>query len=1006
MLSFQEMITTLGNYWASHGCAWHQGYDLEVGAGTFNPVTFLRCLGPEPYQAVYVEPSRRPQDGRYGQNPNRVQFYHQMQVIFKPSPYNIQELYLGSLEAIGLDLSKHDIRFVHDDWENPTIGASGLGWEIWIDGMEATQFTYFQSVGGLPVKPVTAEITYGLERLAMYLQGVNSIFDVQWTGDLSYGDIYQNSEWQWSYYNFEESDSAMWLRHFADFEEEAKRLIKKNLPIPAYDFVMKASHAFNMLDARGTISVSERARTMAKIRGLAHDLAIIYIQSREKAQFPLLKKNHVTEKPLSSSPTLSVNKSEKEDFLLEIGSEELPANAINGALFSLSTALRQLLTTNKVNFQTVEEYATPRRLAVLIRDVSTEITPKFIEKKGPKLDSAFDEKGMMTKAGQGFFRSLGLEEMALHEVIKSPHFFIRESNGSQYLYANVTTKGMTTRALLAENLEKIILAIEFPKKMRWADLAIEYGRPLRWCVALLGNEIIPFSIATFASGRDTMGHRLRANQSISLGSPSDYVTKLEKHFVLPSIAKRKECIIEQIEKMEQQMGLRALARETLLEEVVHLVEWPDVVLGNFDTLYLKAPKEVLVSEMIEHQRYFPLEDKDGKLVPHFLAISNNGSSELIAQGHRRAISSRLADGLFLYEEDLKQPLSYFAEKLANVTFQQELGSMATKQKRIGELALLLHSMAPIADKDSLLIAASLCKADLTTQLVNEFPHLQGIIGALYARHQNEDEDIAIAIEEHWLPKQEKGPLPSTGLGKLLSLADKLDNLLSCFSLGLRPTSSSDPFALRRQAFGFLKMIIEENLSLDFPLLLDKSFTLFLQNPELTKDLLPAKKEIIDELLLFFEGRLKTLFAQMGFAKEKIEAILSNGWHSPYISYRQLQALDAFAKQHETPFADLLGIYTRVKKILQSARGEFGEINERLVIEKEEKELFMALENLEKEKMEYGHALVSLANLQPLVSAFFDHIIVMTEQKDLSLNRLALLNRLLIHFEKLLDFSKL
>lgn len=327
MLTFQDMIVQLTRFWANQGCAVHQGYDLEVGAGTFNPATFLRCLGPEPYSAVYVEPSRRPKDGRFGDNPNRLQFYHQMQVILKPSPPNILELYLQSLESIGLKLNDHDMRFVHDDWENPTIGAWGLGWEIWADGMEVTQFTYFQAVGGLSVKPVSGEITYGLERLAMYLQGVDSLFDLKWNDKLRYGEIFKRSEWEWSHYNFHEANTSMWLRHFEDFEAEAKQLIAKNLPLPAYDFVMKSSHAFNILEARGQLSVTERARYMARIRHLARAIAECYLHSREKLDFPLLVHEEQPELIVPSLATTDFDPQQREDFLLEIGCEELPATS-------------------------------------------------------------------------------------------------------------------------------------------------------------------------------------------------------------------------------------------------------------------------------------------------------------------------------------------------------------------------------------------------------------------------------------------------------------------------------------------------------------------------------------------------------------------------------------------------------------------------------------------------------------------------------------------------------
>ncbi|MCB1135567.1 MAG: glycine--tRNA ligase subunit alpha, partial [Chlamydiia bacterium] len=279
--TFQEIIRTLSQYWEEQGCIVNQGYDLEVGAGTFNPATFLRCLGPEPYNTAYVEACRRPTDGRYGENPNRVQHYFQYQVLLKPSPLNLQELYLDSLRAIGFDLSKHDMRFVHDDWESPTLGAWGLGWEVWMDGMEVTQFTYFQQAGGINLKPVSGELTYGLERLAMYLLGKDRLFDLPWNKDITYGDLYHRNEVEWSHYNFEEASTELWFRHFEDFEAEAKRLCERKLPIPAYDFVMKASHAFNLLDARGVISVTERMAYILRIRNLAMEAAQVYLESRE-----------------------------------------------------------------------------------------------------------------------------------------------------------------------------------------------------------------------------------------------------------------------------------------------------------------------------------------------------------------------------------------------------------------------------------------------------------------------------------------------------------------------------------------------------------------------------------------------------------------------------------------------------------------------------------------------------------------------------------------------------
>ena len=289
-MTFQNLILSLQNYWAEQGCIIQQPYDIEKGAGTFNPATFLRALGPEPWNVAYVEPSRRPTDGRYGENPNRLQHYYQFQVLLKPSPQNIQDLYLDSLKSFGVDPLAHDIRFVEDDWESPTLGAWGLGWEVWLDGMEITQFTYFQQCGGFELKPIPGEITYGIERIAMYLQGVDNVYDLEWVDGIKYGDIHHQTEVQFSHYNFEEADTDMLFQLFDMYEKESLQLVAKDLVFPAYDFVLKCSHAFNLLDARNAISVTERASYIGRVRTMSKLCAAAYIDQREKLGHPLLKK--------------------------------------------------------------------------------------------------------------------------------------------------------------------------------------------------------------------------------------------------------------------------------------------------------------------------------------------------------------------------------------------------------------------------------------------------------------------------------------------------------------------------------------------------------------------------------------------------------------------------------------------------------------------------------------------------------------------------------------------
>lgn len=1042
MLNFQDMIIELTRFWAEQGCLIHQGYDLEVGAGTFNPATFLRCLGPEPYRAVYVEPSRRPKDGRYGENPNRVQFYHQMQVIIKPSPADLQDLYLRSLERIGLDLNKHDIRFVHDDWENPTIGAWGLGWEVWADGMEVTQFTYFQAVGGVAVRPVSGELTYGLERLAMYIQGVDSIFDLQWHNGVTYGDVFKRSEWEWSHYNFHQADAKMWLKHFENFEAEAVRLVKNNLPIPAYDFVMKASHAFNILDARGVISVTERTGYIGRIRHLANLVAEAYIKSREEQKFPLLK-GPLVDEAAKASETVHIqwHEGEKEDFLLEIGSEELPAIFVPIGMQNLENQLKHLLDSHGLKYDHVHVYGTPRRLAARITSLIAGIGSKKIEKRGPAVHVAFDGQGKLTQAGRGFFKSLNLGEENLENIKekKVAGVEIREIKGTDYLFAQLTTPEISTRKLLAEKLPELILKIDFPKKMRWGASDIEYARPLRWIIALYGSEKIPFHLGNISSGNETYGHRQLSPEKFTVSSALTYLDDLKKHYVLADVEERKASILKQLEEIERQKDAVALAKEKVVPQVLHLVEYPFLTTADFDPLFLKAPKEVLISEMVEHQKYFPLGKKDGSMKNAFVIVCNNKPTDLIRKGNQKALSPRLADGMFLYEEDLKTSLEAFNQKLKAMTFQKELGSMWAKVERLEKFTALLHERLPICSLKKAQRAAQLSKADLASELVGEFPELQGHVGKLYALKHGEDEEVAIAIEEHWMPKGEKAPLPKNGCSILVSLADKVDNLLSCFLLDLKPTSSSDPYALRRQAFGMIKMLIESKAFLRIDDFFKSAFDLFLKNPELRKEQIPLfeakKNEVLDDIEAFLMNRARTVFADYGFEKDEIEACLSQGLTCCYDIYTKIDSLHRFRKENKDSFLADLEIHTRVKKILFSQNPQlepswaahrkstafdpkkrFPPVDSHLFKDESEERLFekinQAKEDLrktsdvKKETGDYKKALFLIAELKEPLNVLFEKVKIIEDNLAVRQNRLSLLQEIWDFCEEVFDFSKI
>lgn len=1015
MITFQELIKRLTYFWEEQGCIIHQGYDLEVGAGTFNPVTFLRCLGPEPYHAAYIEPSRRPGDGRYGENPNRLQHYFQYQVVLKPSPPNMQQLYMNSLKAIGLNLQNHDIRFVHDDWESPTLGAWGLGWEVWLDGMEVTQFTYFQSVGGVPLSPITGELTYGIERLAMYLQKVDSIYDLQWNEEMTYGDIYHRNEVEWSHYNFEKANVDMWWRHFDDYEAEAKKLMEQNLPLPAYDFVMKASHAFNLLDARGAISVTERTGYIARIRNLSCSIAESYIKSRESIGFPLLeklKKRPTVKAPSLSKEDCSFETTKKDSFVLEIGSEELPATFVPTGCQSLEQAIRKLLDSAKIPYGDLFVYGTPRRLTVLIENLSEGAAAQQNERKGPPLNTAIDTNNNPSRAGLGFFRSLGIEAPSIEEIRSGqiPQVFIRNLKGVDYLFAHVTSPGISTAKLLCENLPNLILSLTFPKTMSWGDLNINYARPLRWILALFGNKLLPFSVGDVISGQHSFGHAQLMPGSFIIEHADTYLETLRAHKVLASIEERKQSIVEQIQEIEKTHSCRVVEKEKVLAQVLHLVEWPQLTVSSFDKNFLRAPKEVLISEMVEHQKYFPLIGSNDQLLNQFVITADNTPSEQIRQGNTKVISARLADGVFLYEQDLSLPLESLNEKLKAMTFQKQLGSVYDKVQRLVANTQILCKHLPISDQVASLRAALLCKADLSSELVGEFPDLQGIVGRLYAQAHGEDPRVCQAIDEHWMPRGENAPLPQSPEGMIISLSEKIDNLISCFSLGLKPTSSSDPYALRRQALGFIKILIQERQNLSLGQVFDQCFEHFCQAiPEEAAQALPRKENLLLEIKNFFSNRIKTVFQDYGLKKDEVEASLASGFDDIFDSFCRAQALHDFRKSNEN-FPLLFEVYKRAKG--QLAKQKTLPFAESLLKEEAELALHHKLSSIEKQMKEslvqshYDEAYLLLAQLQAPLATFFDQVRVLADDESLRFNRLSLLQRVFNLFEQLLDFGKL
>ncbi len=1009
MKTFQELIIALNQFWASQGCSIQQGYDVEVGAGTFNPITFLRSLGPEPYNAAYVEPSRRPSDGRYGNNPNRVQHYFQYQIILKPSPLDIQQKYLQSLNALGFNLSNHDIRFVHDDWESPTLGAWGLGWEIWIDGMEVSQFTYFQSVGGIALKPITGEITYGLERLAMYIQDVNTIYDIKWNETLTYGDIYYQNEVEWSTYNFEEANTAMWFRHFDDFEDEAHRLIETNLTLPAYDFVMKASHAFNILDARGVISVTERATYIRRIRELSCRIAQNYIHLRKAKGHPLLRGDVKTEEIVApEEKEYSFNPKKTDDFLFEIGSEELPQTFIDIGCNNLKKAFEALFKEYDLGYREIKVYGSPRRIATLVTDLVQGKGKKLIERKGPATLTAFDKEGNLTKAGSGFFRSINKNPITLAELKTKTdkELEIRTIKSTDYLYAILQEPAIATATILSKHLAKLISQLDFPKKMQWSNIGLSYARPIHSIVALFGKETIPFSIANITASNISYGHPQLCPGQFKIDKAAHYLSDLKKHHVLVNVEDRLKIIRTQLTDIEDQIGGYAVRQDEVIEAVANLTEWPQLIPASFDPGYLQIPKEVLVSEMIEHQKYFPIADSDGNLTNFFVITADTKSTKQIKDGNCRALSPRLADGLFLYQQDLKIPLDQFLLKLKSITYQKGLGSLFDKTSRLIANVQILIKYLHTAKLEHAKRAAELAKADLASGLVFEFPELQGTIGKHYAIAGGEDFEVAKAIEEHRMPCSENGSLPQTESGILVALADKIDNLIACFINDLKPTSSSDPHALRRQVLGIIKILIAKECHLPLKKVLNECYDNFIQSV----DPCPKhdKQEVLNDLNDFIIARIKTVFQFYDFNKDEIEASLSTGFSNIFDMFLKVKALHAFRISNK--FSSLYEVFKRAKgQLHKQQKHDF--LND-LLKEKAETVLHNQIESMKTsfitalEEREYVTAYDLLAELQPFLAAFFEEVKILDNNEQLKHNRLALLQNVFDLFEQLLDFSKI
>ncbi|MEM7032081.1 MAG: glycine--tRNA ligase subunit beta [Chloroflexota bacterium] len=999
-LNFQQIILTLQQYWADKGFTLWQPYHETVGAGTANPGTILRVLGPEPWNIAYAEPSFRPDDGRYGDNPNRMQMHFQFQVIIQPDPGNPQELYLGSLEAIGLNREEHDIRFVEDNWESPLLGAWGLGWEVWLDGMEISQYTYFQQSGGVTLDPVAVELTYGLERLAIYLQGVSSVWELDWDGTQTYGDILLRQEIEHCIYDFETADIAGLTESFNFYEKEAKRCLENGLVIPAHDYALRCSHTFNILDTRGAVGVTERAAYFGRVRRISHDIAKAFVEQRAAAEHPLLKYMPERSVDIEASPMPSAS-DDPADFLLEIGSEELPWHDLLSALDHLKEAVPALLADLRLTYDDIYVSGTPRRQTIIVDNLTPRQPDLQEELRGPAVKIAFDGDGNPTKAAQGFARGKGVD---VADLVR------KDVDGTEYVFAIKDTPGRPTAEVLSEALPDLIKGIGFGRGMRWlasaqvgkAIASTSYSRPLRWFVALLDDQVVPFEYAGLNSGRTSRGLRPEGSPEFDIPSASAYRQIIADQRITLDFDERRAMIKEGLDRLAAEIGGTPLDDDTLLDEVTNLVEQPTPFVGSFDESHLSLPAPVLITVMKKHQRYFPIFSEAGDLLPHFLGVRNGGEAHLdtVRAGNEGVLLARYADADFFLKADTEQTLADFLPRLDTLTFQKDLGSMLDKTKRLEKLTPnVADSLGLTADeKVTASRAAQLCKADLATQMVVEFTNLQGTMGQEYALRAGESQAVATAIREHYLPAGSGDDLPETNAGLALSIANRLDSLTGLIGLGLAPTGSADPFALRREALGLVTLLLDK--AIDYSVA---------QGVSQAAGLMPVaiEAEAQADVIQFVQRRLEGMLRERGLAHDVVQAVLVERGDNPALAFVAANELTAAVAQAD--WDDLLNAYARCVRLVRNVEDKYT-INADLLTEEAERSLYDALTQAQA-KLAESTSLAAVietvkADLVGPINAFFDNVLVMADDEAVKQNRLALLQGIRDLTKGFADFSEL
>ncbi|EQK41949.1 glycine--tRNA ligase, beta subunit [[Clostridium] bifermentans ATCC 638] len=684
----------------------------------------------------------------------------------------------------------------------------------------------------------------------------------------------------------------------------------------------------------------------------------------------------------------------KNYLLFEIGVEELPARYVNSAMDQLKTNIVKSFNENRITFDEVNVYSTPRRLTVIVNSICEKQSDLEEEVKGPAKRIAVDAEGNYTKPLLGFMKSKGIKEEDL---------YFKQVGKEEYAFGKIKQDGQLTSEVLKSILPEAIKSMTFPKAMRWGGKNMRFIRPIRWMVCILNDSVLDIELEGIVSSNTTKGHRFLGESEFEVNTLNEYLTKLEENFVILNQDKRKELIKKQCDDVAKSLGGEIEFDEELLEEVTHLVEYPTAFYGEFDEDYAKLPKEVVITPMKQHQRYFPVL-KDGKLLPNFIAVRNGDSHRIdnVKKGNEKVLEARLADALFFYKEDTKKSLESYIEKLKTVVFQAKLGTVYDKSLRIEKLANdILEKLNETDIKEDTLRAAKLCKADLVTGMVFEFTELQGVMGREYAKVSGENENVAEAIFEHYLPRFAGDILPATKSGIVLSIADKLDSIAGFFAIGIQPTGSQDPYALRRQALGIINILMDNNLDIS----LRELVSLTLDNYSFIEF---DKDEVLNQIMEFFKDRIKNLFRDLGIRYDVIDAILSSNIDDIADMYARAKALNSWIDKGE--LVEMLTAFNRVSTLAEKA--ETNEVNINLMREEAEFNLYQQFQEISSNvehllaNKEYTKALDAFASLRPAIDNMFDSVMIMDKDEAIKNNRLAILKQIYDIMLNICDLSKI